>query len=586
MVIGCDGLALSYWPLFTIHYSPFTSNKTQMNQSTTYIASGHKYLDDLYPRVKAFLEQDTLELNIDGEKVKGYRSPDAKSLWIRDHSDMLRGAKYFETDLKSAVDHFAATQAANGRIFDYVTTHPEKLPCEKENWTKYVRVPVEADVEYRFIKAAFIAWQATGDDEWILGLLPSMERALNYIFTNPQRVDAISGLVKRAYTIDTWDFAYTAGKYHWLQFQIDENTFWGIAHGDNSGYCEALTIMGSLFEYFGEKAKVERRKAKDFLKRAQDLKDKTNEVCWNGRFYTHFVKITPVVIEGVDEAEQLSLSNPMAINRGLASHEQAVSIIREYIEREKKTKAFAGWFSIEPPFPDGIFGDEKLVAGAYINGGIFPLVGGELALATFNHGFESYGVEILKKYHALISGKNETFLWYFPDGTPCSEETSTSPEAMPTDGWGSSAMVMALIEGLAGVQDCSRLFGKVRLSPRWLAAGVDEVDVGVAYGGTVAQGHRGTGAQGHKGTGAHGHTGTGGSVAYQYKYSADSLLLSVNCNAEVEFHVLINSTDRVTQVVLNGNDSNFQIEWIQESQYVNFTTYIDGASDIRITFKT
>ncbi|HBB92537.1 MAG TPA: hypothetical protein DC042_12685 [Bacteroidales bacterium] len=526
----------------------------------TYIRSGQPYLDTLYPRVKAFLEQDTLELNIDGEKVKGYRSPDAKSLWIRDHSDMMRGAKYFETDLKSAVDHFAATQAANGRIFDYVTTHPEKLPCEKENWTKYVRVPVEADVEYRFIKAAYIAWQATGDDEWILRLLPAMERALNYIFTNPQRVDQISGLVKRAYTIDTWDFAYTAGKYHWLQFQIDEDTFWGIAHGDNSGYFEAMGILETLLEYFGEKAQGIRHKA-EISEKKEEIRRVANEVCWNGRFYTHFVKITPVVIEGVDEGEQLSLSNPMAINRGLASHVQAVSIIREYIEREKKTKAFAGWFSIEPPFPDGIFGDEKLVAGAYINGGIFPLVGGELALAAFNHGFEVYGVEILKKYHALISEKNETFLWYFPDGTPCSEETSTSPEAMPTDGWGSSAMTMALIEGLAGVEDQSKLLRTVRLSPKWLAAGVDEAEVGVGY------------------------RVSGVGLRYKYKRKKGGVEINIDGSANIMFHLLVASGDVVERLMIDQVKTDYQVEWVERSQYINFTYHIDGASDIRITFK-
>ena len=118
----------------------------------TYIRTGQAAFDNLIPQIKAFLEQDSLNIVIDGKSIRGYRSPDAKSLWIRDFSDILRGVKYFEKDLKSMVEHFAETQAANGRIFDYFTTFPEKLPCERENWTKYVRVPVEADVEYRFIK--------------------------------------------------------------------------------------------------------------------------------------------------------------------------------------------------------------------------------------------------------------------------------------------------------------------------------------------------------------------------------------------------------------------------------------------------
>ncbi len=522
------------------------------------ILTGDPAFDDIIPRVKSFLEQDILELQIDGEIVRGFRSPDSKAIWIRDHSDMLRIGKYFEEDLKSTVDHFATTQAANGRVFDYVTTFPDKLPCERENWTKYVRVPVEADVEYRFIKAAFLAWQATGDDEWMLSLLPHLQQALDYVFKSQQRVDAGSGLIKRAYTIDTWDFAYTAGKHPWLQFQIDKETFWGIFHGDNSGYFEACNIMLQLFNQLETKEKG--RNIKEILKKKKRLQELTNRICWNGRFYTHFVKLSPVVVEGVDEGEQLSLSNPMAINRGLASHEQAVSIISEYIRREKESHAFAGWFSIDPPFPDGIFGDEKLVAGAYINGGIFPLVGGELAMASFNHGFEEYGVEILRKYYSLISKKNESFLWYFPDGRPSAIETSTSPDALPTDGWGSSAMAWALIEGLAGVEDKLKLFSRIRLSPRWVAAGILRAEIGAGYR-VSARGLR-----------------------YKFEKHREAVEIELQCSAFVEFHVLIGRADQVVEVYINGVGTDFQVEWIEKSQYVNFSAVIEDRADIRINF--
>jgi hypothetical protein len=521
-----------------------------------FIKTGIREFDGLIPLVKAFLEQDVLELVVDGEEIRGYRSPDAKSIWIRDHSDMMRAAKYFETDLKSTVNHFAATQAANGRIFDYFTTFPEKLPCEKENWTKYVRVPVEADVEYRFIKAAWLSWQACGDDEWILGLLPCMEKALNYIFTNPQRVDQATGLVKRAYTIDTWDFAYTAGKHGWLQFQIDENTFWGIFHGDNSGYYEAFTILADLYDYFDQRLKAQGSRLK-----AKELREKVKKVCWNGEFFTHFVKLSPVTIQGVDESRQLSMANPMSINRGIATHEMAVSIIKEYQKRKATTEAFAEWFSIDPPFPDGIFGDGKIVAGAYINGGIFPLAGGELAKAAFNHGFEEYGVSILKQYFNLISGKNETYLWYFPDGTPCSVENSTSPEAMPTDGWGSSAMAMALIEGLAGIEDQLKRFAKVRLSPRWLAAGVSEAEIGIGY------------------------QVSGVRLSYKYKRNKNTLEIDLKCTAEVEFHVLIGPKDKVRRLMVNGLLAEYQMEQIEQSQYINFSARIEDRADIRINFR-
>jgi hypothetical protein len=506
----------------------------------TRIRTGHRAFDELYPLVRGFLEQDAVDLHIDNQHLRGYRSPDSHSVWIRDHGDMCRGFRHFERDLTSIVQHFADTQAANGRIFDYVTTVPEKPPCERENWTKYVRVPVEADVEYRFVKAAFLAWQASGDEEWMARLLPSLERALRYITAHPWYWDTRHGLVKRAYTIDTWDFAYTAGRHEWLQFQITDDTYWGIMHGDNSGYYEAFRLMAVLHRRVGDP-----RIADYWDVRAHDLRVATNRVCWNGRFYTHFVKLTPVTIAGVDEASQLSLSNPMAINRGLADHAQAVSIIREYQRRGAEGRAFAEWFSIDPPFPDGIFGDERLVAGAYVNGGIMPLVGGELAHAAFEHGFESYGVDILRRYFAMADATRETYLWYFPDGRPSSVEASTSPEARPTDGWGSSAMAWALIEGLAGVVDLGRGFDRVRISPRWVAADIDSAEVTVGYAASDI------------------------AVGYNYRCDGHRVTLAVSAPAGVDLHLLLPRGQRATSVQVNDNAVGFATTTIEASSYID-----------------
>jgi hypothetical protein len=196
-------------------------------------------------------------------------------------------------------------------------------------------------------------------------LLPIMEKALQYVLTDDWRWDKKTKLVKRGYTIDTWDFDYTAGRYPWLNFRIDDHTYWGIMHGDNSGYYEAFAQMGALYAQVGGK-----KGALKWQKAAQALRRRTNAVCFNGKFYTHHVHLVPVKIEGVDENQQLSLSNPMNINRGLATHEMAVNIIKEYQKRGNAKAAFADWFSLDPPMPDGIYGDEKLVGGAYCNGGL------------------------------------------------------------------------------------------------------------------------------------------------------------------------------------------------------------------------
>ena len=523
----------------------------------TFMRCGSPQLDAIFPRVKNFLLQDVTEYNMFGTHVRGYRTPDAPSLWIRDYSDMMRVFKYWEHDMKSIVDHFAETQTAKGWLFDYFTMTPEKVPCEKENWAKYVRVPVEADVEYRFIKAVYLAWQATGDDTWLKSLLPHMEKALNYILTDEWRWDKKTKLVKRGLSVDTWDFDYTAGRHDWLNFQLNEHTFWGIMHGDNSGYYESFLQMSKFYQYLKNPARATYWKnfAEAFRKRA-------NKVCFNGRFYTHHVHLVPVPIKGVDESEQLSLSNPMDINRGMSSHEIAVAIITEYQRRAKTTSSFAEWFSIDPPFPDGIYGDEKLVGGAYCNGGIMPLVGGELARAALEHGFEEYGIRQLTKYEELTRN-NESYLWYFPDGRHATIETSTSPDASPTDAWGSSAMAYALMEGLAGVEDEAKLYNRVRLSPRWIAAGREDAEVQCVYGAS------------------------GASFAYTFHHhpSVRTVELELKGNAAVQLHLLLPSGTTAASVQLNGKKTKFSISRVGPSPYVDVPAVLKKKAVVKVEYR-
>jgi len=461
-----------------------------------------------------------------------------------------------EEDVQSAVDGFAATQAANGRVFDYVMNRAED--GEPENWEKWVRVPVEADVEYRFVKAAYLSWQASGDHSWVEEMLPSLDQALAYTLSHEWRWEEEHELVKRPYTIDTWDFDYTAGRVDQLNFQITDETFWGLFHGDNSGVFEATQLLHALHQATGN---LER--AAYWKNTAQGLRRRANDLLFNGRFYTHFHKLTPVTIDGVDEAGQLSLSNPMAINRGLATHEMAVSILQEYRRRKERTEAFAEWFSIHPPFPDGSFGDEKLVGGAYVNGGIMPLVGGELARAAFEHGFETYGCDTLGQYRDMIMESGETYLWYFPDGTPSSPETSTSPEATPTDGWGSSAMLYAFVEGLCGIEDLDHSFEQVRCAPRWVAAGETEASVEISYAASAA------------------------SFAYEFHHSEDEQHIDVHLapgESAVQLHVLLPEGARPTQVQCNGAPLDYKHVRVEGSSYADAELDVDRDAAVRIQY--
>lgn len=514
----------------------------------TKITTGIPVYDNFFSTIKRFLEKDQVTYHIDGQRVHGYRSPDCNAIWIRDHSDILRGARYMEKDMLSGTAHFADTQLANGSLMDFVS-----CAMDRENWTKYVRVPVEADVEYRFVKAVFLGWQSSGNDEWLQKMLPHAEKALNYSLNHPWRWSSEYGLMKRAFTIDTWDFDYVTPNQPWLNFQITDQTHWGIFHGDNSGLFEACQILATLFSVCSDESR-----ANQWSETARGIQSRANEVCWNGNFYTHRIPLDDFTIPNFDESVQLSLSNPMAINRGMATHDMAVNIIREY--QNRSDRAFAEWFSIDPPFPAGLFGDPKIIEGAYINGGIFPLAGGELARAAFEHGFEKFAVKTLVKYAKMIEETGETYLWYFPDGTPSTVETSTSPEATPTDGWGSSAMLYAFIEGLAGIVDNSCLFKNVRLSPRWIAAGIDRAEVKVGYGASDSGIH----------------------YTFQWIQAENKIMLDLAADSAIKLHLLLPEGKKASQVKKSGNNLTFDHEKVEGSNYVNAELNVDGKAKIEI----
>jgi hypothetical protein len=267
-------------------------------------------------------------------------------------------------------------------------------------------------------------------------------------------------------------------------------------------------------------------------------------------------------VQGVDEAAQLSLSNPMAINRGLATAEQSQALLDEYIRRGNSQTAFAPWYSIDPPFPDGCFGDPLLVGGAYINGGILPLVGGELARAAFAHGREKFGVDILRQYSDLIVDSGETYLWYFPDGRPSSEEASTSPDAMSTDGWGSSAMLYALVEGLAGITDTDTCFRQIALSPRWAAADIKTADIQLEY------------------------AASGSAIGYHYEQGDGGCQLTIKLSkCLVDLHLLLPEGQETLTTTVSGQAVSNRRVTVAGSTYVDMELVVDGEVTVDVEFR-
>ncbi len=509
----------------------------------TMLATGQERFDALYPMIRRFMEQCVLEYPIDGAPVRGYRSPDNPLLWLRDHTYQARGFRYFETDVTSLIDAFRHAQRPDGSFPDFLA-RPEL------GVTRPLRKEVEADVEYLFVQAVYEAWQMTGDDAWLRTNLDAMRRAVRYTMSDPLRWDAERGLVKRPYTIDTWDFSYgptttdpTTGRpapRHW----IDDQTIWGIFHGDNTGLAHALELLARIEERVGDPALAQQWRAE-----ANGIMDRLNALSWNGRFFTHFVPLTPFDTPGVDEAMQLSLSNAYALNRSVLRRNQGRAIVDEYFRRGlQRGETFAEWYSIDPPFPEGSFGlagrpGER--PGEYVNGGLMPLVGGELARGAFRYGAERYAFEILHRYYFLISTTGASYLWYYPAGNP----GISGADTLPTDGWGSSAMLGALFEGAAGIEDRAALYHDVVLSPRWIfTRDVNEVKAVARY------------------------AASDGYVAYRWLRTSGGVELQATGSGE-RMHMRIPLPEGFavpTRVLLNGALQEHLIEDANGSRYVVF----------------
>lgn len=335
--------------------------------------------------------------------------------WLRDHVHTLKGMKYYFEDIKPAISLFAKYQRKDGMIADNIYHSSKDLSMwdlrfskgdfiwrTPDNKFEFKRIPVEADMEYLFIEGLYYTWKASGDTNWMISLLENAKKAVNYCLTDPYRWSQKYELIKRGYTIDTWDFQ---SKYHIedtggdIMFIDKDKTKFNIMFGDNTGMIASLRYLAEMFT--AANLPIE---AAEMTNKANDFQTKLDKLAWNGKFYTHQIpedtSFKPDF--GVDVSKQVSLSNSYSINRGIG-HEKSVEIIKTYLEilKTKPSFAMAEWFGVYPPFEKGF--DEPW---EYVNGGVLSLVAGELSHGAFEHGFENYGVDILNRVYKIAKDHN------------------------------------------------------------------------------------------------------------------------------------------------------------------------------------
>ncbi|MCW5942333.1 MAG: hypothetical protein KIS66_08885 [Fimbriimonadaceae bacterium] len=357
--------------------------------------------------------------------------------WLRDHVHVLKGAKYLRGNLKPGIELYRDSQREDGMIWDNV--YP-RGPLGDTFWDlrfkdgdfirvedgfEFKRIPVEADVEYLFVEGVHATWQASGDDGWMASCLDACARALDYCVTSPYRWSTQYGLIKRGYTIDTWDFQVAdecTVEGDIMRVHPDKTRF-GIMHGDNTGY---ITACNQLARMLGVAGRAE--EGKRFTDRAREMRDRLHKLCWAGGYFLHHVpEDRPLGVKyGVEEATQLSLSNAYSANRDIAS-DQARAIVETYerLSQNLPDGSPGEWYAIYPPFGEG-FGDHA-TKWQYMNGAVTPIVGGEIARAAFMLGKEAYGVDVLRRLHALARKHGGRFEDFYTGGKLVSQPTVFEP---------------------------------------------------------------------------------------------------------------------------------------------------------------
>ena len=334
--------------------------------------------------------------------------------WIFDHTLIMKGMKYFWPDLKSAIDFFADTQREDGMIWEncYPATPDYNFFDWKFNYGDFVRrigggfwqlrrAPVESHVEQFFIEGLYYTWQATADTEWMKGKLDTAMRAVRYLTKSPYRWSDKYNLMHRGFTIDTWDYVSDdqqrfGGSVFMVYLGKSE---FGVFHGDNTNLIAQCRNLAEMLKVAGRA-----QDAPEFEKLAEDVEKRLNDLAWNGNFYTHWIAENPNYRPdvGVDMSSQVSLSNAYALNRGI-SHDKCVSVIKTYqrIRSEMPSSSPGEFYGIYPPFQKDFTLNEPGLVWEYCNGGVLTVVGGELAHGAFEHGFESYGADILRRIKAI-----------------------------------------------------------------------------------------------------------------------------------------------------------------------------------------
>ncbi len=501
-------------------------------------------LGEFMHQLQNAIRDDRRIVFVDGRVLK------CSNNWIRDHVHQMKAFKHWEYDLRSFLQFIIDIQREDGQYYELIKQLDDLhwTYVNEDCYIKYpqdnvaaIRLELEADIEYLVVEGVMQYYRATGDLDWVASVLPKLEKGIDYMTSDPKRWDPEHGLVKRPFTIDTWDFKSVPNSGSDRKIHEDEKM--SIMHGDNSGVYAAMNFLAFFQEKLGNPEKAAQWRA-----RAEELKKNMFRHLWNGKFFIHQLHINH---EGIDnrEHERLSLSNGYDINRGVTDTEQSRRIIEEYMARKETTKAFAEWFSIDPPYPH--FNNYK--EGEYVNGAVSPFTAGEIAKAAFRNGHEKYGWDIISRFMEIMERDKEIYFLYYPD--------TMLPQGRGPSAWGAAALMSAVDEALAGVEDMDCLYRTIRFSPRFVITPYTEMRYVTGY--EVSNTF----------------------VDVRFICKENGMRYDLLSKAEdIQGHILLPEGKACTKLLINGQEKPFTVSCVGESHYVDFETAATAVTSMEILF--
>jgi hypothetical protein len=509
-------------------------------------------INSLFDYLREGLLQTIDVSTVNGKQITYYKAADNTRQNLAYPAYAVGGVRYFIRDMKTMFEALFEFQYPDGSLPDHV--YSDDYPCPRTS--RRLRSCM-ADLEIGTAATICKAWEAHGDDQWLSAMLPKIEASLEHVISSPATFDTEHGVIKRPHTLDEWDIHFTpAGEQGCL---INDQTCYVLMQGDTACMFDASRSLSAAYH------KLQNDRRASHWRRMQDhFRAIGNDLFWDGTKYRHHVHLDPFDHGDFDESGQLTMSNAWAITRGFADHEKSISIINEYLRRWKETGDRFPWWSLQPGYPDHLnyfpaTEPWRKTDGYYANGGLFPLVGGELCRAAFQHGREELAVRLL---HDLLSvfhrDQGALFTWYDRKG----EVGINAPHNQTNyDPWGLSPWTQSLIEELAGIQSIGPCFEHARCCPRWPAAGCHEISATAHFPASDTY------------------------FSYRYELAEHQLrIVFGGTGKDVEFRILLPAGKTCQEATLNGQKIPVQIERIEQSNYLVVQSPLKGSGEIVCRF--